>query len=270
MTERQSAIIAELGVQPSIEPLHEFERRVDFLAAYLAHTGLRGFTLGISGGQDSLLAGLIAQRAVELRRRQGFDAEFHAILLPYGIQADRADAELAITTIAPDAVHDIDIKPTVDALRASYSTALGEPLPDPDGGNVKARARMTVQYAVAGHRRLLVIGTDHAAEAVTGFFTKFGDGGADVIPLSGLTKRQGRAILRALNVPELFTTKPPTADLLDKKPGQTDEDELGLTYDQLDDYLEGRSVDPDIAAQIEARYDSTWHKRSLPVAYRRS
>ena len=126
---------------------------------------------------------------------------------------------------------------------------------------------MTVQYEYAGDRRALVIGTDHAAEAVTGFFTKYGDGGADILPLSGLTKRQGRAILRALGVPEVFVTKAPTADLLDNRPGQTDEEELGFKIDQIDDYLEQKAVDPAVAARIEEKYLATMHKRELPIAY---
>ena len=124
---------------------------------------------------------------------------------------------------------------------------------------------MVAQYALAGERRLQVIGTDHAAEAVTGFFTKFGDGAADVTPLAGLTKRQGRAMLEALGVPKVFTTKAPTADLLDAVPGQTDEAELGLSYDVIDDYLEGKSIADELAEAIEQRYDKTAHKRALPV-----
>ena len=262
----QLAIIKELGVKPTIEALEEFETRAELLAAYLAHTGLTGFVLGISGGQDSLLAGLIAKRAVELRRSAGHEAAFHAVLLPYGTQADRDDAVLACTTIGPDHIHDFDIQPATDAFAASYQTAESHPLTDFDKGNVKARMRMIAHYALASEYKLLVVGTDHAAEAVTGFFTKFGDGGADVLPLSGLTKRQGRQILTALSVPDVFVTKAPTADLLDNKPGRTDEDELGITYEQLDDFLEGKAVDSTVAERIIARYKSTWHKRNLPVA----
>ena len=94
---------------------------------------------------------------------------------------------------------------------------------------------------IAGAENLLVVGTDHAAEAVTGFFTKFGDGGADILPLSGLTKRQGKAAApRSLEAPARLYEKVPTADLLDDKPGQTDETELGVTYLQIDAYLAGR------------------------------
>ena len=114
---------------------------------------------------------------------------------------------------------------------------------------------------------LAAVEADHAAEAVTGFYTKYGDGGADVLPLAGLTKRQGKQILQALQVPEVFTTKAPTADLLDGTPGQADETELGIPYDMLDDYLEGKEIDPATAEAIERRYAATQHKREMPVAF---
>ena len=261
----QHEIIGALNVLPTINPTREIERRSQFLADHLATTGLQGFVLGISGGQDSLLAGLLAKRAVELHRAAGSDASFHAVLLPYGEQADRHDALLACQTIQPDSIHDIDIKPATDAFAATIRASEGHALSDFDKGNVKARMRMIAQYALAGEHRLLVVGTDHAAEAVTGFFTKFGDGGADILPLAGLTKRQGRALLEALDVPKVFTTKAPTADLLDTAPGQADETELGMSYDTLDDYLEGHAVPQADAAKIEARYQLTMHKRVLPI-----
>ncbi len=263
----QQTIIEELGVRPTIDEATEIEARTTFLADYLEKTGLGGFVLGISGGQDSLLAGLLAQRAVETRRAAGHDATFQALLLPYGEQADREDALLACDTIRPVAVHTLNIKPAVDAFANSYEETFGQPLRDYDKGNVKARMRMVAQYAVASEQNLLVVGTDHAAEAVTGFFTKFGDGGADILPLAGLTKRQGRQLLRYLGVPEIFVTKKPTADLLDAVPGQADEQELGMTYQVLDDYLEGKSVDEAQTTAIEARYEATEHKRSLPVSF---
>lgn len=267
MNERQSEIITTLGVKPEITPAVEIAERTAFLKTYLANTGLNGFVLGISGGQDSLLAGLLAERAATEARAEGRDATFHAVLLPYGEQADRADALEALDVIKPDFVHDLDIKPSVDAFAATYGTAETHPMRDFDKGNVKARTRMLAQYALAGDNNLLVIGTDHAAEAVTGFFTKFGDGGADILPLSGLTKRQGKALLRELGAPEHFMTKAPTADLLDARPGQTDESELGLTYDRLDDFLEGKEVDPAVLEAIVQRYDLTQHKRNNPVAF---
>jgi len=125
---------------------------------------------------------------------------------------------------------------------------------------------MVAQYLLGAYAGgALVIGTDHAAEAVTGFFTKFGDGGADVTPLTGLTKRQGRQLLQELQADSRLYMKMSTADLLENKPGQADETELGITYDQLDEYLEGQPVSDDVAAKIEARFRYSQHKRELPA-----
>ncbi len=264
MRELQQTIITELGVRPTINPEEEIAGRTDFLARELASTGLKGFVLGISGGQDSLLAGILAQRAAEQLRAEGRDAAFTALLLPYGVQRDRDDALLAIDTIQPDRVLDINIQQIVDAFVASIEAATGQPMRDFTKGNGKARARMMEHYAFED---ALKIGTDHAAEAVTGFYTKYGDGAADILPLAGLNKRQGRQMLQTLGVPEIFTTKPPTADLLDENPGQSDEAALGLTYDAIDDYLEGKEIDPRLADAIEQRYLISQHKREMPVAF---
>jgi NAD+ synthase len=261
----QAQIIADLHVAPTIDPAAEVERRRDFLIGYLEFSHTAGLVLGISGGQDSSLAGRIAQLAVEKVRADGGDATFTAVRLPYKVQQDEADAQLALEFIKPDRVVTFDIGRAVDGLTAEYAEALGHPLPDFVKGNAKARARMIAQYAIAGDGNFLVIGTDHAAEAVTGFFTKFGDGGADVLPLSGLTKRQGKSLLQELGAPDRLWEKAPTADLLDGNPGQTDEANLGLTYTQLDDFLEGNDVSDDVAERIEERYRLTEHKRQTPI-----
>jgi NAD+ synthase len=193
-------------------------------------------------------------------------AEFTAVRLPYGVQRDEADAQLALEFIRADHELTFNIKGGVDGFEAEYLTAAGTDMTDFTKGNVKARARMIAQYALAGQAGLLVVGTDHAAEAVTGFFTKFGDGGADVLPLTGLTKRQGRSLLQHLDAPERLYLKAPTADLLDDTPGQTDEANLGLSYTQIDDYLEGLEVEASVAEAIEQRYTSTRHKRAVPVS----
>lgn len=269
MRERQQEIIATLGVKPEIDPQLEIENRTNFLVNELEQRGLNGFVLGVSGGQDSLLAGMLTQRAVEKLRSQGTPAEFHAVLLPYGTQADREDAELAIATIKPDYAHDYNIQAATDGFVAAFTEAEGRPPTDYNKGNVKARARMIAQYLYSGENDgLMVVGTDHAAEAVMGFFTKFGDGGADILPLSGLNKRQGRALLRELGAPERFMSKAPTADLLDTNPGQTDEAELGIPIDTIDDYLVGKDVGEEAATIIETAYDTTQHKREEPVAYK--
>ena len=265
MRQTQQQIIDALGVKASIDPAGEIAARVGFLVDYLRSTGAKGFVLGISGGQDSTLAGRLAQLAVERIRSEGGDARFTAVRLPYRVQADEADAQLALEFIDADEVLDFDIAGGVDGVAQAYLDAAGEALRDYTKGNVKARMRMVAQYAIAGERAALVIGTDHAAEAITGFFTKFGDGGADVLPLSGLSKRQGRALLIELGAAERLYEKVPTADLLDGKPGQADETELGLSYTQIDEYLEGRDVDDAVASALEARYRMTAHKRTVPV-----
>lgn len=262
----QQQIIATLGTQPEIDPAGEVEKRVAFLVDYLGSVpGAQGFVLGVSGGQDSSLAGRLCQLAVERVRATGGQAEFIAVRLPYGVQHDEDDAQLALQFIQPDRTVTVNIAASVDALAAELESALDEPVSDFNKGNIKARMRMVTQYAIAGDRAMLVVGTDHAAEAVTGFYTKFGDGAVDVIPLSGLTKGQGAGLLRELGAPDRLWQKPPTADLLDGVPGRTDESELGLAYAQIDAYLEGRAVDSGVAAQIERRYHSTEHKRQLPV-----
>jgi NAD+ synthase len=181
--QQQTTIAAELGVRPSVDPAAEVERRVGFLVDYLRDAGASGYVLGISGGVDSTTAGRLAQLACE---RAG--ATFTAVRLPYGAQADESDAQVALEFIAPHATATVDIRPATDAL-AEPALAEAGPLTrdraDFVKGNIKARTRMVAQYAIAGARGALVIGTDHAAEAVMGFFTKHGDGACDVTPWPG-------------------------------------------------------------------------------------
>ncbi len=266
MRELQQQIIEEMGVRPQIDPAEEIDRRVGFLCEYLRLTGAKGFVLGISGGIDSSLAGRLAQLAVERLASESTEAEFVAMRLPYRTQADEADAQRALEFIRPQTSLVFDVEPATTGIERVYRAATGADLTDFTKGNVKARQRMIAQYAIAGDRNLLVIGTDHAAESVTGFFTKYGDGGADILPLFGLDKRQNQALLRELGAPEAVWTKKPTADLLDATPGREDEDELGITYDVIDDYLEGREVTEEQAEAIEHRYLITRHKRTTPVS----
>ena len=267
MSEQQQQIISALGAVPEIDAAAEVERRVAFLADYARSIpGAKGYVLGISGGQDSSLAGRLAQLAVERLRAEGRDAEFIAVRLPHGVQQDEADAQLALSFIAADRAVTVDIAPATAALSEAVAAGLeSEGLTDFNRGNVKARLRMVAQYAIAGERGLLVIGTDHAAEAITGFFTKFGDGAADVVPLAGLTKGQGATMLRELGAPDRLWEKVPTADLLDEQPGQTDASSLGVDYPVIDAYLRGEEVAAEAAANLERRYRGTEHKRRLPV-----
>ncbi len=258
-TATQAQIISDLGVIDTFDVDIEIERRVDFLQNYLRTTGTNTLVLGISGGVDSLTAGTLAQRAVERLRATGYAAKFIAVRLPYGEQRDEAEAQLSLNFIKPDEVHTVNIKGSVDAM----AEALGG-VTDFNKGNIKARARMIAQYAIAGETKGLVIGTDHCAEAVMGFYTKFGDGAADILPLTGLNKRQVRAVAARLGAPEQLVFKVPTADLETDNPGLPDEVAHGLTYDQIDDFLEGKTIDPVTAGKIISTYFATQHKRDLP------
>lgn len=267
MANIQQKIIETLAVEEEISPQAELQLRVDFLVDYaLSIPSNNGFVLGISGGQDSTLAGVIAKFAAQKLRSHGRSSEFVAVRLPHGVQQDEDDAQRALSFINPDSVLTVNIADGVDAISESVGEALGYPVADFHRGNVKARMRMIAQYAIAGEKSLLVIGTDHAAEAVTGFFTKFGDGAADILPLSGLTKGQGAEILKFLRAPAKLYEKAPTADLLDGVPGLTDEAALGLSYSSIDSYLRGEKIELHESEKLEDRYLSTEHKRHAPVA----
>ncbi|MFG3579124.1 ammonia-dependent NAD(+) synthetase [Micromonospora chersina] len=263
-------IADELQVSATFDAAEEIERRVVFLADRLVDTGLTTLVLGISGGVDSTTAGRLCQLAAERARAAGHPAVFVAMRLPYGVQADEHHAQAALEFIRPDRLLTVDVKPAadaaLDALVAAGLTFRDAAQQDFVLGNVKARQRMIAQYAVAGAAGGLVVGTDHAAEAVTGFFTKHGDGAADLVPLTGLTKRRVRALAAALGAPAELVGKAPTADLESLAPGKLDEDALGLAYEHIDDYLEGRPVPAEVEAALVERYRATEHKRQLPVA----
>ena len=265
MRDMQREIIAEMGVRPTIDAAEEVSRRVTFLQEYLraAHAG--GLVLGISGGLDSTLAGRLSQLAVEGLREQGHDVDFVAVRLPYGTQVDEEDAQAALDFIRPRTSVTFNIQAAVDGVSTEFATATGREISDFNRGNVKARLRMVAQYALAGERNLLVVGTDHGAESVVGFFTKFGDGGADVLPLYGLDKEQNRELLRHLGAGERLWSKAPTADLLDQSPGREDEEELGLSYTDVDAYLEGREVPAPVAEALEEKFRQSRHKRTTPA-----
>ncbi|WNB90206.1 ammonia-dependent NAD(+) synthetase [Bacillus sp. NEB1478] len=265
--ELQKEIIKELLVRPEIDAKEEINQRIKFLKDYVKTSGAKGYVLGISGGQDSSLAGKLAQMAMEqLREESGQEYRFIAVRLPYGIQQDEDDAQRALSFIKPDVSLSVNIKSAVDASIQNFSDATGKELSHFLKGNNKARERMKVQYDIAGAYQSLVIGTDHAAEAITGFFTKHGDGACDVVPLTGLNKRQGRALLKELGAEEKIYLKVPTADLEDDKPLIPDETALGVTYEEIDDYLEGKEISQESKEKIEKRFLITKHKRHLPAS----
>ncbi len=263
----QKQIVDEMMVQPTIDPKVEIRKSVDFLKNYLKkHPFLKGFVLGISGGQDSTLTGKLAQLAInELNEESGDQSyQFYAVRLPYGEQGDAQDAIEAVEFIEPTHFLTVNIKPAVDASVGTLKD-LGIELSDFVKGNEKARERMKVQYSIAAMKQCVVLGTDHSAEAVTGFYTKYGDGGADLVPIFRLNKRQGKMLLKELGCPEHLYLKKPTADLEDSRPQLPDEEALGVTYDEIDDYLEGKEVSPQASKAIESHYVKSQHKRHLPI-----
>ncbi|UVJ44516.1 ammonia-dependent NAD(+) synthetase [Pseudomonas sp. LS1212] len=270
----QQEIAQQLKVQPPFADQtalqDEVARRIAFIQQCLQNSGLKTLVLGISGGVDSLTAGLLAQRAVEqLRSRTGDEQyRFIAVRLPYQTQHDEHEAQACVDFIAPDERHTVNIGPAVKALAAEVQTFEGQPAATVDFvlGNTKARMRMIAQYTIAGARQGLVIGTDHAAEAVMGFFTKFGDGACDLAPLSGLVKNQVRAIARHFGAPESLVEKVPTADLEDLAPGKPDEASHGVTYAEIDAFLHGEPVRQEAFDIICRTYQKTHHKREMPFA----
>ncbi|MBG9981438.1 ammonia-dependent NAD(+) synthetase [Facklamia sp. DSM 111018] len=263
----QAEIIKSLCVKPHIDPEKEVKQTIEFLKEYLKkHKGLKSYVLGISGGQDSTLAGKLTQIAVEEIRQETQDDsyQFIAVRLPYGRQNDEQDALAALKFIEPDKVFTLNIQMATDSMVKDLKNAHIE-ISDYNKGNVKARQRMIMQYVVAGHFSGAVIGTDHAAESVTGFYTKYGDGAADIVPLWRLTKGQGRQMLQYLGCPEALYRKIPTADLEEERPMLSDEEALGVSYEVIDEYLQGKSITEKEAETIEAWYLKTQHKRHMPI-----
>ncbi|GGD66328.1 ammonia-dependent NAD(+) synthetase [Lacimicrobium alkaliphilum] len=271
------AIVDEMRVLPEIDVNFEITRRVNFIKQHLRHSGLDTLVLGISGGIDSCTLGRLAQLAVdELNQEHHERYRFIAVRLPYSVQADEQDAQASIDFIRPSGVVCVDIQAGVDAIHQQTTDSLEKEglLPQDKSkqdfvkGNVKARTRMVVQYEVAGMLDGLVLGTDHSAENITGFYTKFGDGACDLAPLFGLNKRQVRQVAEKLGAPVHIIRKAPTADLESLTPQKADEEALGLSYEQIDDFLEGKQVAAEVTEKLIYIYQRTQHKRQpVPTIY---
>ena len=274
-TVRERAL-AELGVQPTqaFQPEKEIRCRVKFLKDELIKSQRQSLVLGISGGVDSTAAGRLAQIAInELNKEFNTTSfKFIAVRLPAGKQLDDRDAQNAIQFIQPSVVFDINVGNASFMLHEnvmSETKKAGISITNADfcHGNVKARMRMTVQYELAAIYQGLVVGTDHNAEAITGFFTKHGDGAADIIPLRGLNKRQVRLIACALGASKSLYQKEATADLEYNKPQLSDEKALGVSYENIDDFLEGKIIDGLAEDIILGTYLNSTHKRETAKEY---
>lgn len=273
MSNRQAEIAAALDVVPPFADqaalIREVERRKAFIKNCLRNAGLKVLVLGISGGVDSSTAGRLAQLSVEeLRQETGDnDYRFIAVRLPHNVQHDEADAQTAMQFIRADIEDCVNIASSVHGLveQIDHLEPLSAARRDFVIGNIKARIRMVAQFAIANAHNGLVIGTDHAAEAVMGFFTKFGDGACDLAPLSGLVKGQVRAIAQYLGAPEQLVFKVPTADLEELRPGKPDEEAHGVSYAEIDAFLHGQPVSEHAYNTIVRTYDNSQHKRQLPL-----
>jgi NAD+ synthase len=203
----------------------------------------------------------------ELTQEQGDEYKTLGVFQPYGQQEDIEHSYAVAKAFDLKYAGETNIKEAVDKVAVEVEHTLKDiglerSITPQVRGNVKARTRMVVQYALANELNLLVVGTDHASEAITGFYTKWGDGAVDITPLSTLNKRQVRLLASYLGVPQAILDKAPTAGLWE---GQTDEKELGISYEANSDYLEGKEIDPAAREKLESFFTRTAHKRtSIP------
>ncbi len=240
------------------------ERIARWLRERADDAGARGFVFGLSGGIDSAVVARLCQLAAPQR--------VLGVLLPcYSHPQDEEDARLVASTFSIPIVR-VDLDSTFDALTESLHTAvkglpkqvesldIKQQMPE---ANVKPRLRMSALYFIANSLNYLVVGTGNRSELALGYFTKYGDGGVDLLPIGGLLKSEVRALGRELGVPDRVIDKPPTAGLW---VGQTDEAEMGFSYDTLEAYVtKGPSaVDKAVAERIERLRKVSDHKRALP------
>ena len=243
---------------------------VNWMREQVRTAGVRGIALGLSGGIDSAVVAGLAARAVP--------GHVVGVMMPcHSDPSDEAHARLAADRFGIAAVR-VDLAPTYERLVGDLKSAIAElprgdfpvaPADEVDAkarlplANVKPRLRMTTLYFVANTLNYLVAGTGNRSELSIGYFTKYGDGGVDILPIGRLLKSEVRAVARELGVPDVIIDKPPSAGLW---AGQTDEGEMGFTYDELERYLtEGPDgVDPRVAGAIDRLSRASGHKRALP------
>ncbi|CAL4320244.1 NH(3)-dependent NAD(+) synthetase [Buchnera aphidicola (Eriosoma grossulariae)] len=263
----QKYIIKLLNVKPVINSKKEIQKCINLIELYLnQNPKIKTLVVGISGGQDSTLTGKLCQMAIQKIRTKKNDLSYNliAVRMPYGIQNDEKDCQDALKYIQPNYTYTINIQDTILMSELSLKKS-GITISDYVRGNQKSRERMKIQYSIASMYQGIVVGTGHAAEYITGFFTKFGDGASDINPIARFNKKQGKKLLQTLNCPSHLYLKDPKPDLEDEKPNQTDEEILKITYNDIDDYLEGKNINKISKKKIESLYNQTKHKRMMPI-----
>lgn len=235
------------------------DRIVRWLRRHLEAAGAQGFVFGLSGGVDSATVAALAVRAV------GTERVLAALLPCHSLPEDLRLAYLVADTFGIPTIT-IDLTPTYDVLLAALPSS-DHPLA---AANIKPRLRMTALYYLAQAHRYLVLGSGNRSEISVGYFTKYGDGGADLLPLGGLYKTQVWELARELGVPSEVVNRPPTAGLW---PGQTDEGEMGITYRELDRVLMAMEkgdlsgIDPATLEKVRRMIAASEHKRRMPPIF---
>ena len=223
-----------------------------WISQIISASGAGGAVVGMSGGIDSAVAAALLKEAL------GADKVLAVQMPCHSLSLDAEHARLVSDALGIKMV-DADLSRPYDA----YMEMLNGVMPPSKlaSANIKPRLRMITVYAIAQTLGYLVCGTGNKDEVTIGYFTKYGDGGNDFMPLADLTKGEVREIARVLNIPSVVIDKPPSAGLWE---GQTDEQEMGLTYDVLDAYVSGQPVSERDAREIERRIRASEHKRSMP------
>ncbi len=247
--------------------VNEINQMIEWLRLKVREAKVQGLVLGVSGGIDSAVAAALAVRA--------FPKESLGLILPcHSSGEDVADAHLVCDTLGIrklelnlDEPHQSILREATQGLGGLCAPAALNQNARLTDANLRARLRMSTLYAAANFLQYLVVGTDNAAEVYTGYFTKYGDGGVDLLPLSQFTKREVRDLARVLGIPAKIIAKAPSAGLW---VGQTDEKEMGVTYAEIDDFLEGKPVSPEALERIDYLHRISEHKRYLPPVYERS
>jgi len=235
------------------------EKRIDHVVAWLreqveiSHTN--GILVGLSGGIDSSVVACLIKKA--------FPNNSIGVILPCkSNEKDKEDGEAVAKACGIDYI-EIDLTEAHGNIFSKVNNALGDRAQNRrlTDANLRARLRMSALYTVGNDMGYLVAGTDNAAELLTGYFTKYGDGGVDILPLARLTKREVFEWAEYLGVPQSVIDRKPSAGLWE---GQTDEEEMGVTYDAIDAYIEGNNVSEEDKVVIERMNRVTEHKRVMP------